>query len=336
MSHQDDLRDEFLMHREFLDQPRGADFSSQLVAMQTEQRLEEINQELFESQIPHLDIRMAGLLTERKSIPASLLTLVVNRLQSVFTWTAWAERFGPAVAGTPPASVERLAAADFYALAPTSFRFGLRPSTAPPDSAQESMNLGVGSWAGAAESVVAVLKAAERDSYDDGVAETLQTMGRGATRRLQLLAKTFADSASVVQIDWVSGEDRTHVELSPERSASFATWLSEFEETLDDYDVTGVLRVLDTVRGRFGIEDAATGRIHEGKAASELLTGAEVNRGVYIARIQARIREVGPTGAATERLTLASLTREADPEHDPVIHEDAGHDGTLSDADPDA
>ena len=97
------------------------------------------------------------------------------------------------------------------------------------------------------------------------------------------------------------------VTLSPPSARLLADWLSEYEERLTEFEVVGVLRVLDTVRNRFGIEDIA-GTIYEGKAPRVLLTGANVEGRTYRARIQRETRTAEHTGTTSDRLSLLSLT----------------------------
>lgn len=304
MSRSENLRAEYLEHQEFLRaHPASGNPSAAFAAEQLNHRLAEIDDELAQIAEPHLDVRLVGDLTDRHSIPTDLLTALVGRFQKAMTWTVWALKAGPGVAGTPPAAVERSAAAEVYALAPGSFKLSLRRHDTSRDGHQEQLNTTDELFKKSLDAFVEISAAAESARYE-AVEETVQQMGRSASRRVQLLFGTLAKSGTTAEFTWHADRVR-QITVSPERADSLVQWLSAYNETRQVISVTGVLTVVDTERGRFGLRDAAE-RLYAGKAPVDLLTGGTV--GVqYIAEIEIAERTGQHTGAHQELMVLRSL-----------------------------
>jgi hypothetical protein len=307
MSARDDLNAEFSRQRQFLDGLERTDHpAALLVEQQMRLYLAELSQELQAIERREIDIRVAGDLAEQHSLPASFFSHLITRFQGAFAWATWAYRSGPKVSGTLPTDVERSAALDVLALAPGSFRFALRraPASAIAGEVQQDLETGDDPREKALDAIVAVLRGAAEQQFNEDVEEAVRDMGPRASKSLRLFARELGDRDASLDV-FVRTEEPTYIVLPPDGARALSGWLAEVEDRLDEFEVDGVLRVIDSAHGRFGIIDTAEA-LYEGKAAPELLSGAVEGRS-YRARIQSLRRVADHTGATTERLTLLGL-----------------------------
>jgi hypothetical protein len=310
MSRETDLQSEQSLHRDYLAAPVSSEHpASLLVRAQSERRLAEVEGELAELRYPPLDVRVAGEVTERHALPVPILRAIIGRLQATVTWIGWAIESGAAVAGTVPASIERATAAEIYALAPGSFRFGFRPSPDPNQIAGQATLDNVPPsplYELAVTTIVAASDLAAHGNFGTDLEAQVKQMGPGAARRFQLLAKTLAEAKLRTEMTLWAREVQSVV-LTPDRAAELGSWLGDYIEDHETITVDGVLSILDAETGRFAIRDAQEHR-YAGSADAELLAGAAVEGEQYRAVLEITRRQSAHTAASKELTRLLSLT----------------------------
>jgi hypothetical protein len=305
MTRRDDIEAELADHTEYLRTPAPDSPAARLVRQQVQRHVDELVEKLKLLDSRPLIFHVTGDAAQRQSLHAPFFSQLLSRLQSMLTFATWAYDAGPGVQGNVPVRYERMSSTEVFALTPGSFEFGVRKADGDLDQAQ---------WANLASlydkavgSLVDLTEAAAAHGMDEEQQEVVRTIGPEASRRLQLLMKKFAEEQATINLTLEAPDRRRRVTLEPADAKYLADWLSEYEAALDEMEVTGVLRVLDTVRGRFGIEDTTTGQLYEGKAPPALLSGANVEGGSYRARISVETHVAEHRGETSETLTLLGI-----------------------------
>lgn len=298
------LRDELRrLSSDAPDERATTSFSGRLVRAQMERRAADVRAELDDLLDRRFVIRLINT-RNAHSIDTNLLAQLLSRFQSAIHHVGWALRAGPGVEGEPPATITARTATQVLALAPGSFEIVLRGAALEMSTDEGSENELDSLLDTSLSQVLALAKAAAEDEFPDSLEQLTQELGARPTRRLSLWFKKLAENSLTADLI-PAGHPENATTLTPAQSRALSEWLAHVQDSVERITVTGVLRVADDVRGRFGIEDAA-GHLYEGKAAPELVQHKEIGA-EYIAEVQTTVTVGQHTGARTERYQLVSL-----------------------------
>jgi hypothetical protein len=291
------LREEISHHERFLSTlDDDDDFITQMIREQAQERIRFLSEELAAVTDKLLDLRFDDEL-HRRSMPTGLLALLLSRFQTALTYTGWALEVGPGIKGEPPARIDRSTETEVVALTAGSFLVRIRKS---------SLELDSGTLDNAVEAVLELAEAGARGTLNTELEEKAQLLGREPSRRLALFFRKLSESSLTTSFHW-QGLPEREIEIDPVQAGNLGMWLEEVEESIREATVRGILKVADTLRGRFAIVDES-GRTYEGRAEPRLLAHVEIEA-EYAADLHITTSVSDRTGAATERMTLLSLSR---------------------------
>lgn len=293
---EDVLRSERQRLTEYLAGESSPNFSSQIVRMQSERRLQDVDSELAAQIAGRIEIRWS-----RASDPGSprletsVLGTLLTRVQTSFNYLLWANESGPGVEGAVPASILRSARTEAVAIAPGSFTVVLEKSE-PEISEAFDKSVSV---------VMDLLDAASVDAFGNDVEESVAGLGREATVRLEKLFRRMHVEGLRFNMDWHRRGVRA-ASVTSDEAGVLAEWLAQVSPESNEIQVKGLLKMADSDSARFALE-AEDGIRYEGRSDVDL-AHVEIEA-VYEASLLVVTSRSSITRGASERVTLLALQR---------------------------